>query len=357
VILMLLTSAAYVALYVWALWKNDWKFEPITINPWVGPSQSALLQVGAQASSLLTVAHEWWRLVSSLFVSAGAISLAGSLVALWSFGTYLDRALPLPALSVPVIYLLGGVMGAAASANLNVLYVTCGSLAGPAAMMGKWSALAEGNRGGGGVMMGHRTITCIGGLSFHCSTPSSPCPSSSSPLQTVPPLHLPPLSHSAGGVWSDQMLNSSKYANCGATFFVLVLTTAMFVGISLLPLMGIWYTVVAIITGFCAATVFLLLPSVNKAQQRSNSSGWVILQILCALLIIGAATARYARGRVNAGARICKCHPSTCLTNLLSRSTSCLQCHWPGVEPAAGHPVCLSWQGILPGNPVVGMCG
>lgn len=94
------------------------------------------------------------------------------------------------------------------------------------------------------------------------------------------------------------MLNGSKYANCGATFFVLVLTTAMFVGISLLPLMGVWYTVVAIITGFCAATVFLLLPSVNKAQQRSNSSGWVILQILCALLIIGAATARYARGRV-----------------------------------------------------------
>lgn len=57
---------------------------------------------------------------------------------LWTFGRHLEGALrPWPAPSMAALFLLGGWVGALASANLNSLYVTCGASAGVCALLGE----------------------------------------------------------------------------------------------------------------------------------------------------------------------------------------------------------------------------
>lgn len=59
------------AVFVCALWQGGWTFESLTYNPLVGPPQAALMQLGALTSDSVTASHQWWRLVSTVFVDAG----------------------------------------------------------------------------------------------------------------------------------------------------------------------------------------------------------------------------------------------------------------------------------------------
>ena len=61
----------------------------------------------------------------------------GSLGTLWAFGRYLDGVLPVPSISVAVVYLVGAVIGAMTCANLNMNYIACGGSAGICAMLGQ----------------------------------------------------------------------------------------------------------------------------------------------------------------------------------------------------------------------------
>lgn len=71
----------------------------------------------------------------------------------------------------------------------------------------------------------------------------------------------PVLSSRAGAVWMEQAVNHKRYVNQWATAVVLATLTAMFVVVSLLPLVGMWYQVVALTSGA------LLLPACLATHQ------------------------------------------------------------------------------------------
>jgi membrane associated rhomboid family serine protease len=51
---------------------NDWKVEPLSTNPLIGPSAQALVDSGARETNLI-IQGQWFRLFSPLFLHAGVI--------------------------------------------------------------------------------------------------------------------------------------------------------------------------------------------------------------------------------------------------------------------------------------------
>ena len=64
-------SAGCTALFIVALWKAGWQIERLSANPLVGPQAAALAAVGSRVSAKIVEDSQWWRLVTSLFVSSG----------------------------------------------------------------------------------------------------------------------------------------------------------------------------------------------------------------------------------------------------------------------------------------------
>ena len=65
-------TAGQVAIYMVALWQNNWLVEQLSHNPLVGPSESTLHALGSLATSDLTDLHQYWRMVTSIFQCSGA---------------------------------------------------------------------------------------------------------------------------------------------------------------------------------------------------------------------------------------------------------------------------------------------
>lgn len=224
---LLCASAAYITLFLLSLANDGWRIVDLNQNPWVGASQSALVSTGAQSLALLKGYGQWWRLFTSPWLPAGLIQLLGALATMWSFAVHLDKALSKPWLTVPAIYFLGAVSGAAISANLTTEYVVCGASAGACSLM--------------------------------------------------------------GGVWAEQLFNFKNNANQYISMFFLLLVTAVFVVTSFMPLVDIWYIGGALLAGFLVAVIIVLLPRVGRGRPRNKT--WVSIQILCAILLVGGGTA------------------------------------------------------------------
>jgi hypothetical protein len=232
-------TAAYIALFVVSLALNGWNIENLALNPWAGSSPTALMEVGAQEADAVASGGQWWRLLSSPFVSAGVIQLLLNMSCLWTLGRHLEAALaPRPAPAIAATYLLGGWAGALASANLNHYYITCGASAGVCALLGACHACRVCVWGGGGGAGG-----------------GGPRPRPGAP---------PP-----GAVWADQLLQAGKYVSRLWTALVLGLLTGVYIVMSLLPLMDPWYQAAALLTGEEHGCL-CLLRTVERACSRGR---------------------------------------------------------------------------------------
>ena len=69
----------------------------------------------------------------SFYATTGVISLCAAIANLWTFGKYLGQVTVWPAASVLAIYVICGLVGAVASANLSMDGVSAGA---PAAVCG-----------------------------------------------------------------------------------------------------------------------------------------------------------------------------------------------------------------------------
>jgi len=65
---------------------NDWKVEPLSVNPMIGPSAETLIKVGAKKTSLIVQEKEWWRLVTPMVLHAGIIHFVLNMLAMWFIG-------------------------------------------------------------------------------------------------------------------------------------------------------------------------------------------------------------------------------------------------------------------------------
>jgi rhomboid protease GluP len=86
------------------------------------PSPDALMLWGAKSSTSVLINHEWWRLVTAMFIHAGVLHLATNMWCLWNLGL-LGEPMIGP-LGMAAVYLLSGVAGNLMGLGVDALMST-----------------------------------------------------------------------------------------------------------------------------------------------------------------------------------------------------------------------------------------
>jgi len=173
--------------------------------------------------------NEWWRLFSSIFLPAGVIQMAVCLIFLWVFGFYARTALPFPQASVAGLFLLSSVVGSLVSANLNGVYVSCGTFSGIISLLA--------------VIMVNQAIS-----------------------------------------WPHRkLLNLKEWY-----LIVLLLTVTLggFVAISLFPMVDVWFTIGGFVSGLCLAAIIIMLPDVRSTAFEKRRL-WISIQATSGVILLG----------------------------------------------------------------------
>jgi membrane associated rhomboid family serine protease len=129
------TVVSFCTAMMFAAWfVNGWHFEPLSVNPMIGPSAETLLRLGAKDSYLIVQEQEIWRLVSPMVLHAGLIHYILNMFALW----YVGKAIELihghfQAASAFVIPAIGGII---LSAIFLPQYITVGASGGIFGLIG-----------------------------------------------------------------------------------------------------------------------------------------------------------------------------------------------------------------------------
>ena len=90
--------------------KSGRIFEPFPSgNPNLGPDAAVLIALGARDTPLIRDHHEWWRLITAMFLHAGLIHIVFNTTCLWSIGAPLERTFGTA--GICVIYLMSGLTG------------------------------------------------------------------------------------------------------------------------------------------------------------------------------------------------------------------------------------------------------
>lgn len=122
------------AMMVAAMYVNDWKFEPLSVNPMIGPSAETLLRLGAKDSYLIVVQQEVWRLVSPMVLHAGLIHYFLNMFALFFVGKAVEQIHGFfPAVVQFVVPAIGGII---LSAIFLPEYITVGASGGIFGLIG-----------------------------------------------------------------------------------------------------------------------------------------------------------------------------------------------------------------------------
>lgn len=121
-IFLWLCTLAYLGMYIASLFVSNWQLALLKANPLLGPNKDVLIQLGATATYKIQADHEWWRLISSLFMCGGTLHVWATSSAVWTFGLFLSTVvLPWQLIS---IFFLSGLAGVTASANVAGNYIT-----------------------------------------------------------------------------------------------------------------------------------------------------------------------------------------------------------------------------------------
>lgn len=66
---------SHIGMMIWAFHVNDWKMEPMNVNPFAGPSSDTLLKLGGLNAQKMVETSTWYRLITATFLHAGLIHL------------------------------------------------------------------------------------------------------------------------------------------------------------------------------------------------------------------------------------------------------------------------------------------
>lgn len=127
-------TAILITMMIAEVGVNGWQFAPLDINPLIGPGVDTLIVLGAKMTQFIVYKSEWWRVFSSVFLSAGLIHLLGNLSAMWTFGRYLEREIT--SITIASIFFMSAIGGVLVSANMAPDAITVGSSAGVFGLLG-----------------------------------------------------------------------------------------------------------------------------------------------------------------------------------------------------------------------------
>eukprot|EP00808_Paulinella_micropora_P017218 g51461.t1 len=97
------------AMFVWEMSVANWKFQPLSQNIMLGPSNVVLFECGAKQTYAIVHEGQGWRLISAVFLHAGLIHLGLNMVMLWGIAQRLEEALGF--VRVGAVFILSGIFG------------------------------------------------------------------------------------------------------------------------------------------------------------------------------------------------------------------------------------------------------
>mmetsp|Transcript_15104 Transcript_15104/g.32404 ORF Transcript_15104/g.32404 Transcript_15104/m.32404 type:complete len:810 (+) Transcript_15104:428-2857(+) len=71
---------------------NGWKFEPLTINPLIGPSSETLIACGARDTNLIVNEGQWFRLFTPMVLHAGLVHYFVNMLTMYFIGGAVEKA-------------------------------------------------------------------------------------------------------------------------------------------------------------------------------------------------------------------------------------------------------------------------
>lgn len=111
-----------------SIYANDWRFEPLSVNPMIGPSAETLVRLGAKDSYLIVMQQDVWRLFSPMVLHAGLIHYVLNMLALWFVGSAIEQVHGF--YTTAVIFTVSAVGGIILSAIFLPEYITVGASGG-----------------------------------------------------------------------------------------------------------------------------------------------------------------------------------------------------------------------------------
>jgi len=117
-----------------SMWMNEWKFEPMSVNPTLGPSAEVLIKLGAKDSNLIVNQGEAYRLFTAMFLHAGVIHYVLNMVGLCAIGKAIEQAHG--AFAVSFMFIIPAVGGTILSAIFLPSFISVGASGGIFGLMG-----------------------------------------------------------------------------------------------------------------------------------------------------------------------------------------------------------------------------
>jgi len=122
------------ACLIWSIRVNNWKVEPLSVNPMIGPSAETLIKVGAKQTSLIVQENEWWRLLSPMVLHAGIIHFVLNMVALWFIGYAVEMNHGF--IAIAILFIVPAIGGTLLSALFLPEYISVGASGGIFGLIG-----------------------------------------------------------------------------------------------------------------------------------------------------------------------------------------------------------------------------
>lgn len=113
---------------------NSWSFEPLDVNPLIGPSAKTLVELGARDTSAIVEDGQWFRLFTPLVLHAGLIHYLINMAALFFIGGAVEQSHGM--FNTTLIFLISGVGGNILSAIFLPQYISVGASGGIFGLIG-----------------------------------------------------------------------------------------------------------------------------------------------------------------------------------------------------------------------------
>ena len=113
---------------------NGWRFEPLNVNPLIGPSSDTLLKCGARDTNLIVNEGQWYRLFTPMVLHAGLVHYFVNMLALYFIGGAVEKAHG--AASAAVLFMVPSVGGNILSAICLPGFISVGASGGIFGLIG-----------------------------------------------------------------------------------------------------------------------------------------------------------------------------------------------------------------------------
>jgi len=113
---------------------NGWRFEPLNVNPLIGPSSETLIKCGARDTNLIVNEGQWYRLFTPMILHAGLVHFFFNMMALYFIGGAVESSHGFA--SAAVLFIIPAVGGNILSAICLPQYISVGASGGIFGLIG-----------------------------------------------------------------------------------------------------------------------------------------------------------------------------------------------------------------------------